>query len=121
SNGTPDSCLSVTTGLDGMVTARQKNPNCAVILMTGRGTMETVMAATQGGAFDYIAKPFELDRMLDTVKRAEASVSDVDDEKESEVEDLPESEMIGSSPGMIDIYKTISRVAPTSATVLIEG
>jgi DNA-binding NtrC family response regulator len=43
-----------------------------VILMTARGTMETVMAATQGGAFDYIAKPFELDRMLDTVKRAEA-------------------------------------------------
>ena len=38
------------------------NPNCAVILMTGRGTMETVMRATQGGAFDYIAKPFELDR-----------------------------------------------------------
>ncbi len=47
---------------------------CAVILMTARGTMETVMKATQGGAFDYIAKPFELDRMLDTVKRAEASV-----------------------------------------------
>ena len=36
--------------------------------MTARGTMETVMAATRGGAFDYIAKPFELDRMLDTVE-----------------------------------------------------
>ena len=44
-----------------------------MILMTARGTIETVMKATQGGAFDYIAKPFELDRMLDTVKRAEAS------------------------------------------------
>ena len=40
---------------------RASNPGCAVILMTGRGTMETVMRATQGGAFDYIAKPFELD------------------------------------------------------------
>jgi DNA-binding NtrC family response regulator len=116
-----DIYLDERTGLDVLTTARQKNPNCAVILMTGRGTMETVMAATQGGAFDYIAKPFELDRMLDTVKRAEASVSNIEEEKESEVEDLPESEMIGSSPVMVEIYKTISRVAPTSASVLIEG
>ena len=109
------------TGLDVLETAREKNPNCAVILMTARGTMETVMKATQGGAFDYIAKPFELDRMLDTVKRAEAVASEKDDEKELEIDDLPPSEMIGSSPRMVDIYKTISLVAPTNATVLIEG
>ena len=102
--------------------ARAKTiPNCAVILMTARGTIETVMKATQGGAFDYIAKPFELDRMLDTVKRAEASVGQHQDDKDSEIEDLPESEMIGSSPKMVDIYKTVSLVAPTDATVLIEG
>jgi len=81
------------------------------------------MKATQGGAFDYIAKPFELDRMLDTVKRAEAAVTEHADEqeKESEIDDLPASEMIGSSSKMIEIYKTISLVAPTNATVLIEG
>jgi DNA-binding NtrC family response regulator len=110
------------TGLDVLETARRKNPNCAVILMTARGTIETVMRATQGGAFDYIAKPFELDRMLDTVKRAEAAVNEhQDEEKESEIDDLPESEMIGSSAKMIEIYKTVSLVAPTNATVLIEG
>ena len=109
------------TGLDVLETARQKNPNCAVILMTARGTMDTVMKATQGGAFDYIAKPFELDRMLDTVKRAEAAASRKEDEAESEIDDLPPSEMIGSSPRMVEIYKTISLVAPTNATVLIEG
>jgi len=109
------------TGLDILETARKQNPNCAVILMTARGTIETVMKATQGGAFDYIAKPFELDRMLDTGKRAEAAVSEQDGEKESEIEDLPESQMIGSSPRMVEIYKTISLVAPTNATVLIEG
>jgi DNA-binding NtrC family response regulator len=109
------------TGLDVLDTARKKNPNCAVILMTARGTMETVMKATQGGAFDYIAKPFELDRMLDTVKRAEASVTEHAEEEESEIDDLPPSEMIGSSPRMVEIYKTISLVAPTNATVLIEG
>jgi DNA-binding NtrC family response regulator len=109
------------TGLDVLETARQKNPNCAVILMTARGTIETVMKATQGGAFDYIAKPFELDRMLDTVKRAEALAGEQDHEEESEIDDLPPSEMIGSSPRMVEIYKTISLVAPTNATVLIEG
>src|SRR5690242_14414777 len=116
-----DIYLDERTGLDVLATAREKNPNCAVILMTARGTIETVMKATQGGAFDYIAKPFELDRMLDTVKRAEAAVSDQEEEKTSEIDDLPESEMIGSSAKMIEIYKTVSRVAPTNATVLIEG
>ena len=108
------------TGLDVLQTARQRNPNCAVILMTGRGSMETVMAATRGGAFDYIAKPFELDRMLDTIKRAEASFIQTDDDG-TDIDDLPETEMIGSSPGMVEIYKTIALVAPTSAAVLIQG
>jgi DNA-binding NtrC family response regulator len=116
-----DIYLDERTGLDVLATARQNNPKCAVILMTARGTIETVMKATQGGAFDYIAKPFELDTMLDTVKRAEASITEHEEEKESEVDDLPQSEMIGSSAKMIEIYKMISLVAPTNATVLIEG
>ncbi len=116
-----DIYLDERTGIDVLHTARRTNPNCAVILMTARGTMETVMAATEGGAFDYIAKPFELDRMLDTVKRAEATISDQQGEEESDIDDLPVSQMIGSSEGMVEIYKTISRVAPTDATVLIEG
>ena len=41
--------------------------------MTGRGSMETVMAATEGGAFEYLAKPFEMAQMIDTIKRAEKS------------------------------------------------
>ena len=53
-----DIYLDERTGLDVLYKARQRNPRCAVILMTARGSMETVMAATQGGAFDYIAKPF---------------------------------------------------------------
>ena len=107
------------TGLDVLEAARRKDPDCSVILMTARGTMETVMAATRGGAFDYIAKPFELDRMLETVKRAEAVRDQECDEVEPE--ELPETDMIGSSAAMVEIYKTVSRVAPTDATVLIEG
>jgi DNA-binding NtrC family response regulator len=108
------------TGLDVLDAARNKDPLCSVILMTARGTMETVMAATRGGAFDYVAKPFEIDRMLDTIKRAEAARSGKE-EKEAGPDDLPESEMIGSSAAMVEIYKTASLVAPTDATVLIEG
>ena len=107
------------TGLDVLEAARRKDPACSVILMTARGTMETVMAATRGGAFDYIAKPFDLDRMLETVKRAEAALHQ--ESGEVAPEELPETEMIGSSGAMVEIYKTVSRVAPTDATVLIEG
>jgi len=107
------------TGLDVLDAAKRKDPRCSVILMTGRGTMETVMAATRGGVFDYIAKPFELDVMLDAIERAEASRTGGDDEAEEE--ELPESEMIGSSSAMVDVYKVVSRAAPTDATVIIEG
>ncbi|HVX65865.1 MAG TPA: sigma-54 dependent transcriptional regulator [Bryobacteraceae bacterium] len=116
-----DIYLDERTGLDVLEAARAGNPSCSVILMTARGTMETVMAATRGGAFDYIAKPFELDRILETVKRAEAAAGAGDADEDTEPEDLPESEMIGSSSQMVEIYKVVSQVAPTQATVLIEG
>lgn len=109
------------TGLDVLEAAKRRDPNCAVILMTARGTMETVMAATRGGAFDYLAKPFDFDRIIETIQRAEAALSATREDEDTDIEDLPESEMIGSSPSMVEIYKVISRVAPTDATVLIEG
>src|ERR1700721_133748 len=49
------------TGLDVLDAAKRKDPNCSVILMTGRGTIETVMAATRGGAFDNFPNPFDLE------------------------------------------------------------
>jgi DNA-binding NtrC family response regulator len=108
------------TGLDVLDAAKRKDPLCSVILMTGRGTMETVMAATRGGMFDYIAKPFEFDVLLEAIERAEAARVDESDD-EAEEEELPETEFIGSSAAMVDIYKTVSRAAPTDATVVIEG
>jgi two-component system, NtrC family, response regulator HydG len=107
------------TGIDILNAAKAQDPNCLVILMSARGTIETVMAATRGGAFDYLAKPFELDKLLETLKRAESSRTSR--EKEMQIEDLPETDTIGSSPGMIEIYKKVSLVAPTDVTVLIEG
>jgi DNA-binding NtrC family response regulator len=117
-----DIYLDERTGIDVLRSARAQNPACAVILMTGRGSMETVMQATEGGAFEYLAKPFEMAQMIDTIKRAEKTLSPSEDDDEAEsIDDLPDTEMIGSSSRMIEIYKTISKVAPTDATVLIEG
>jgi DNA-binding NtrC family response regulator len=117
-----DIYLDERTGIDVLRSARQQNPDCAVILMTGRGSMETVRAATEGGAFEYLAKPFEMAQMIETIKRAEKSMSaDQEDEDAPSIDDLPETEMIGSSAKMIEIYKTITQVAPTDANVLIEG
>jgi len=108
------------TGLDVLDAAKRTDPGCAVILMTGMGKVETVMAATRSGAFDYIAKGDGLlGRLLDAVGRAAAARSDT--EKEAEDRELPETEMIGVTPPMIEIYKTVVRVAPTDATVIIEG
>ncbi len=115
-----DIYLDERTGIDVLSAAKNANPECAVILMSGRGSMETVMAATRGGAFDYLAKPFELDDLMDVVKRAEKSF-EADDEKGVWIEDIPDTDMIGSSAGMMEIFKTIAKVAPTTATVLIEG
>ena len=117
-----DIYLDERTGIDVLRAARRRNPECAVILMSGRGSMETVMAATEGGAFEYLAKPFDMSQMVETIKRAEKSLEAVGGDDEADpIDDLPETEMIGSSPRMIEIYTTISKVAPTDATVLIEG
>ena len=116
-----DIYLDERTGIDVLKSARRQNPDCAVILMTGRGSMETVMAATAGGAFEYLAKPFEMAQMIETIKRAEKSLEGSGEDEAESIDDLPETEMIGSSKAMVEIYKTISRVAPTDATVLIEG
>jgi DNA-binding NtrC family response regulator len=116
-----DIYLDERTGLDVLEAARRSNPQCAVILMTGRGSMETVMDATQRGAFDYIAKPFELDDLLATVKRAEASMASSEERLDEDDDDPPPTEMIGYSAVMIDLYKTIAKVARTDATVLLEG
>jgi DNA-binding NtrC family response regulator len=117
-----DIYLDERTGLDVLKAAKESNSDCRVILMSARGSMETVMAATRGGAFEYLAKPFELDELLNAIQKAEAEIEGAASlDRETEIDDLPETEMIGSSTRMIEIYKTLSQVSPTDASVLITG
>ena len=79
-----DIYLDEKTGLDVLKNVKDKSPSSAVILMSGRGSMETVMAATRGGAFDYLAKPFEsIDDLISVVKRAEASLKQSEGDRKS--------------------------------------
>ena len=110
------------TGIEVLRTARQENPECAVILMSGRGSMETISAGLSGGAVEYLAKPFELDDLLNVVKKAEAKLSgNAGEEETTDIDDLPETSAIATSQKMVDICKDVFKVAPTDAPVLIEG
>ena len=109
------------TGIEVLKTARAENPDCAVILMSGRGSMETISAGLSGGAVEYLAKPFELDDLLNVVKKAEAQLNGDAQEETTDVDDLPETSAIATSQRMVDICKDVFKVAPTDAPVLIEG
>ena len=108
------------SGLDVLRAAQENNSGCTVIIITGQGTMETVMEATRRGAFDYLAKPFDLSRLLDVVRRAESHLEQKAAGPPVPTE-VPDTELLGFSAPMVEVYKTISRAAPTDAPVLIEG
>ena len=118
-----DIYLDERTGLDVLRASQDYNPGSAVIMITGQGTMETVMEATERGAFDYIAKPFDLTRLLAAVGKAESFLAEKKCARDNrdDGEPHPMTEMVGSSAAMVDVYKLISRAAPTDAPVLIEG
>jgi DNA-binding NtrC family response regulator len=88
-----------------------------VILMTGRGSIETTALAQRIGAFDYIAKPFELSELI---ARVGAAISTGEPEV-APIEPAPPSRMIGSHPSMVEMYKSIARIAPLPVPVLIFG
>ena len=115
-----DIYLDERTGLDVLKAAKDNNPNSAVIVITGQGTIETVVKATSGGAFEYLAKPFDMTKLLGAVRKAAESLETKAGKIQPEVE-IPETEMIGFTAEMVEVYKTISRAAPSDAPVLIQG
>lgn len=95
-----------------------------VIVITAYGTSSTAIDAMKHGAYDYITKPFDLDEVLLTVKRAlshEALAMEVKALKDELSEKYRIDNIIGNSSQMQEIYKTIGRIAESKATVLIQG
>jgi two-component system response regulator AtoC len=113
------------SGLDVLRDAR-KSPNdqLPVIIMTAFGTSNIAIEAMQLGAYDYITKPFDLEDVLITVQRffEREALSDQVIALSSRLgERDPNEVMIGNSPSMQEVYKTVGRVARSDATVLVTG
>ena len=105
------------TGITLLQAISERRDPPRVILMTARGSIETTALAQRFGAFDYLAKPFDLNDLIARV-RAALNVSTAEG---VEVEPGPPSRMVGSHPSMIAMYKAIARVAPLNVPVLILG
>ena len=92
-----------------------------VILMTGRGTIETTALAHRAGAFDYLAKPFELSELIDRVRAAVTKSEPQSEQQPEPIEPAPPSRIVGSDRSMVEMYKAIARVASLGVPVLILG
>jgi two-component system nitrogen regulation response regulator GlnG len=103
---------------------REVRAEASIVVMTAHGTMETAIQAMQRGAYDYLAKPFDLDEVLLLAERALAAgrLTQEVARLRSGLQEVREfSALIGRHPRMQDVYKTIGRVAGTDVTVLLRG
>lgn len=108
-------------GIEFLQKAGEANPDVPIIMISGHGNIETAVEAVKGGAYDYLAKPPDLNRLLITIRNAMdrrnlATETRVLKRKVSKVQD-----MVGQSDPILRIKDTIEKVAPTDARVLITG
>lgn len=106
------------SGLDFLAEVKQRFPDIPVIIMTAYSDLESAVAAFQGGAFEYLAKPFDVDQAIDVIKRAvEESMRQATESVA--LEETPE--IIGQAPAMQEVFRAIGRLSRSHATVLING
>ena len=110
-----------TDGIEFLVKAGEYNPDIPVIMISGHGTIETAVDAVKKGAYDYVAKPPDLNRLLITIRNALDRNSLSKETKVLKKKINRVQEMIGESDAMQKIKETIEKVAPTDARVLITG
>jgi two-component system nitrogen regulation response regulator GlnG len=106
------------SGLEFMQQLKDRLPAIPIIIMTAYSDLESAVAAFQGGAFEYLPKPFDVDHAVELVRRALA-------ESERQVGGPPPEtatpEIIGQAPAMQEVFRAIGRLAQSQATVLITG
>jgi two-component system nitrogen regulation response regulator GlnG len=113
-----------TDGLTVLAKLRERQADVLVVVMTAHGTMDTAIQAMQRGAYDYLAKPFDLDEVLLVAERALAAgrlKQEVVRLKGGLQEVWEFGALIGRHPRMQDVYKTIGRIAGSDVTVLLRG
>ncbi len=106
------------SGLDLLATVKERLPGLPVIIMTAYSDLDSAVSAFQGGAFEYLPKPFDLPKAVELIRRAleESLREDVGDERLAQV-----PEMLGQAPAMQDVFRAIGRLSQSNVTVLITG
>lgn len=108
-------------GIEFLEKAREINPDIPIIMISGHGNIDTAVEAVKKGAFDYISKPPDLNRLLITLRNATEKQSLVTETKVLKRKVGKVQEMVGTSNAIQKIKDTIDKVAPTDARVLITG
>jgi two-component system nitrogen regulation response regulator GlnG len=106
------------SGLELLQALKERLPKVPVIIMTAYSDLDSAVAAFQGGAFEYLPKPFDVDQALELVRRALAESASRDTPVPSEA---PMTEMLGQAPAMQEVFRAIGRLSQSHATVLITG
>ena len=115
-----DVLLPDANGLDMIPLVTARRPELPVIVMSAQNTLSTAVRATEQGAFDYLPKPFDLNELTRTVQSAIESGAIAHQARESP-EDSDGMPLIGRSPAMQEVYRTLARVIPTDLTVMVLG
>ena len=106
------------SGLNLLKKVKERFPTLPVIIMTAYSDLDSAVAAFQGGAFEYLPKPFDVDQALELIRRAiDESLHQVG--AASEVGMVPE--ILGKAPAMQEVFRAIGRLSQSSATVMITG
>jgi two-component system nitrogen regulation response regulator GlnG len=106
------------SGLSLLQQVRERHPHIPVIVMTAYSDLDSAVAAFQGGAFEYLPKPFDVDHALALIRRA-ASETRKAPTAQAAVPDAPE--ILGQAPAMQEVFRAIGRLSQSAATVLITG
>jgi two-component system, NtrC family, nitrogen regulation response regulator GlnG len=106
------------SGLEFMQQLKSKLPTTPVIIMTAYSDLESAVAAFQGGAFEYLPKPFDVDHAVELVRRA---IEESRRQVQAPEEDADAPEILGQAPAMQEVFRAIGRLSQSHATVLITG
>jgi two-component system nitrogen regulation response regulator GlnG len=106
------------SGIDLLAAVKQRHPGLPVIIMTAYSDLDSAVSAFQGGAFEYLPKPFDLNKAVELIRRA------VEESLREEVADAAQTqapEMLGQASAMQDVFRAIGRLSQSNVTVMITG